>query len=352
MPEKFEILATEDFDLMNYTIQINPEQCSSCNNCIDACPAKALTMVNIKSVEKEANENWDYFETIPEFDRTKINMNKVSEQQLQEPLFKYASCDLGCGETPYLKLLSQLYGDRLLVANATGSSSIFGGALPTTPWAKDKDGRGPAWSNSLFEDNAEFGLGFRLSIDNKTQQAKRLMEKLLPQLDFNLVYDICNAKQTTELEIVEQRKRVDFLKEQLITIDSSEAKQLIQIADSLVKKSVWIVGGDGWAYDIGFGGLDHVIASGENVNILVLDNEVYDNTGGQTSKATPFGSEAKFSFGGKQRQKKDLGKIAMTYEHVYVASVAIGADQEQTLKAFTEAESYDGCGKFRPVVVV
>ncbi|HMC01522.1 MAG TPA: thiamine pyrophosphate-dependent enzyme [Flavobacteriaceae bacterium] len=342
MPIDFDLLASEDFDLMNYTIQINPGQCNACNNCIDACPAKALTMVDKISVEEEAKENWDYFETIPEFDRTKINMNKVSEQQLQEPLFKYASCDLGCGETPYLKLLSQLYGDRLLVANATGSSSIFGGALPTTPWAKNKDGKGPAWSNSLFEDNAEFGLGFKLSIDHKEQQAKQLLEKLIPFLDFNLVYKISNAKQTTELEIAEQRKRVDLLKEQLKNIDSDEAKQLIRIIDSLVKKSVWIVGGDGWAYDIGFGGLDHVIASGENVNILVLDNEVYDNTGGQTSKATPFGSEAKFSFGGKQKQKKDLGKIAMTYDNVYVASVAIGADQEQTLKAFTEAESFNG----------
>ncbi|MDU8887231.1 4Fe-4S binding protein [Yeosuana sp. MJ-SS3] len=342
MPEHFEILASEDFDLMNYTIQINPEQCNSCNNCIDACPVKALTMINKMPVKEETKENWDFFETIPEFDRTKINSNKLSQQQLQEPLFKYPLADIGCGETPYIKLLSQLFGDRLIVANATGSSSIFGGALPTTPWAKNKDGRGPVWSNSLFEDNAEFGLGFRLSIDNKVQQAKRLLENLLPHLDFNLVYDVCNASQKSEIEILEQRKRVDQLKEQLNTIASNEAKQLLQIIDNIVKKSVWIVGGDGWAYDIGFGGLDHVMASGENVNILILDNEVYDNTGGQASKATPFGAHGKFSFGGKQKQKKDLDKMAMTYNNVYVASVAIGANQEQTLKAFTEAESFNG----------
>jgi len=331
-----------ELDLLNYTLQVQPEQCTSCNNCVDACPAKALTMVNKSSVIEGAKENWNHFETIPEFDRTKIDVTKVSQQQLQEPLFKYSQGDLGCGEAPYLKLISQLFGDRLLVANATGSSSIFGGALPATPWSKNKNGKGPAWANSLFEDNAEFGLGYRLSLDNQEQQAKRLLEKLLPQISFDLAYDILKTEQTSEKEIEEQRKRVELLKEQLQEIETHEAKQLLNIADSLIKKSVWIVGGDGWAYDIGYGGLDHVIASGKNVNILVLDNEVYDNTGGQASKSTPFGAEVKFTFGGKQKQKKDLGQLAMTYDDVYVASIAIGANQEQTLKAFNEAESFDG----------
>jgi len=331
-----------ELDLLNYTIQIQPEQCTSCNNCVDACPAKALIMKDKVSVLTEAKENWKHFESIPEFDRTKIDVNKVSQQQLQEPLFKYALGDLGCGEAPYLKLMSQLFGDRLLIANATGSSSIFGGALPTTPWSKNKKGKGPSWSNSLFEDNAEFGLGYRLSLDNQEKQAKRLLKKLLPHISFDLAYDILNATQSSEEDITKQSVRIKLLNEQLKTVDTFEASQLLNISESLVKKSVWIVGGDGWAYDIGFGGLDHVIASGKNVNILVLDNEVYDNTGGQSSKATPFGVNGKFSYKGKQKQKKDLGKIAMTYDHVYVASVAIGANQEQTLKAFNEAESYDG----------
>ncbi len=277
----------EGFDLLNYTIQINPDQCNSCNNCIDACPEKeALRLTKSAEILTLEKENWTYFDTIPEFDRNKIDVTKISQQQLQEPLFKYATGIEGCGEAPYLKLLSQLYGERLLIANATGASSIFGGALPTTPWSKNQHGQGPAWSNSLFEDNAEFGLGFRLGIDQ--QENRDIRTSIEP------------------------------------------------------KKSVWIVGGDGWAYDIGYGGLDHVLASGKNVNILVLDNEVYDNTGGQMSKATPFGAQAKFAFRGKTKQKKDLGLLAMTYDNVYVASVAIGADQEQTLKAFNEAERFDG----------
>ena len=331
-----------ELDLLNYTIQIHPEQCTSCNHCIDACPTKALNMANKSSILKEAKENWAYFETIPEFDRTKIDVTKVSQQQLQEPLFKYGLGENGCGEAPYLKLLSQLFGDRLLVANATGSSSIIGGAIPTTPWSKNSEGKGPSWSNSLFEDNAEFGFGFRMSLDHQEKQACRLLELLLPDLDFQLVYDILKAKQTTELEIIMQRKRVEILKQELAKLNSDKAKQLHNMAESLIKKSVWIVGGDGWAYDIGYGGIDHVISSGKNVNILVLDNEAYDNTGGQTSKATPFGAEAKFSFNGKQKKKKDLGQLMMNYENVYVASVVIGADQEQTLKAFNEAESFDG----------
>lgn len=329
-------------DLLNYTVQVNPEQCTSCNNCVDACPAKALVMKN-KSTEVDLEkENWKYFENIPEFDRAKINTTKVSQQQLQEPLFKYSIGVDGCGEAPYLKLLSQLFGDRMLVANATGASSIFGGALPSTPWSKNREGRGPAWSNSLFEDNAEFGLGYRLSLDQKEIQAKMLLRKLLPELNFDLAHDILSAKQQSEKEIEEQRKRVEKLKIYLATITNGVALQLLNIADSLVKQSVWIIGGDGWAYDIGYGGLDHIVASGKNVNILVLDNEVYSNTGGQMSKATPFGASVKFALNGKQKQKKDLGRILMTYSNAYVAQVAIGADQEQTLKAFQEAESYDG----------
>jgi len=341
-PLSLKYINSEDFDLLKYTIQINPDQCNGCNNCIDACPAKALSMVNKTNIIKKETESWNYFETIPEFDRTKIDVSKISEQQLQEPLFKYPMGVEGCGEAPYLKLISQLFGDRLLIANATGASSIFGGALPTTPWAKNKKGQGPAWSNSLFEDNAEFGLGFRLSLNQQENQARLLLKKLSSQLDNNLVYDILNANQNNDLEINQQRSRVEVLKKQLMLINSEESTQLLTICDSLIKKSVWIVGGDGWAYDIGYGGIDHVLASGENVNILVLDNEVYDNTGAQSSKATPFGAKAKFAFKGKQKQKKDIGLLAMTYNHVYVASVAIGADQEQTLKAFIEAENFDG----------
>ncbi|MFD2098190.1 4Fe-4S binding protein [Flagellimonas iocasae] len=329
-----------DVDLLNYTIQVNPDQCTSCNACVDACPAKALVMGKTK-IEKE-RKNWDYFTNIPEVDRNRIDNTKVSQQQLQEPLFKYPMSEDGCGEAPYLKLMSQLFGDRALVANATGASSIFGGALPTTPWSQNQEGRGPAWSNSLFEDNAEFGLGFRLSLDQQEVEAKQLLQKISAFIGDRLIQDILNAKQTTEREINQQRNRVEALKALLVKVKMPEARKLSKIADSLVKKSVWIVGGDGWAYDIGYGGLDHVLASGKNVNILVLDNEVYSNTGNQASKATPYGAAAKFAATGKRKQKKDLGALAMHYEDVYVASVAIGADQEQTLKAFVEAEAHDG----------
>ncbi|MEZ4808942.1 MAG: 4Fe-4S binding protein [Allomuricauda sp.] len=332
----------EGFDLLNYTIQVNPDQCTSCNNCVDACPAKALMMnKSLSRIEKE-RENWMYFETIPEFDRTKLDTNKVGQQQLQEPLFKYPMGEDGCGQATYLKLLSQLFGDRMLVANATGASSIFGGALPTTPWSKNEQGRGPAWSNSLFEDNAEFGLGFRLSLNQKENQAKDLLAKMAQYLDSDLVEAILNAPQSSDLEIDQQRNRIETLKIQLQKIESDDAKKLLNLVESLVKKSVWIVGGDGWAYDIGYGGLDHVLASGENVNILVLDNEAYSNTGGQMSKATPYGASARFAARGKKKQKKDLGLLAMNYEDVYVASVAIGADQQQTLNAFVEAEKHQG----------
>ena len=339
VPAGFDMIASKEFDLMNFSIQVNNDQCNGCNNCVEACDVNAIEM--IENNDKN-HDNWSFFKSLPEFNRAKLDTTKVSQQQLQEPLFKYATGDDGCGEAPYLKLLSQLFGDRLLVANATGASSIFGGALPTTPWSKNFEGKGPAWSNSLFEDNAEFGLGFRLSLDQQEFEAKQLLKSMMDIVDFDLVHDIVSAKQHTEIEIIQQRKRVKELKKILNTMNSKETKALLKIVDSLVKKSVWCVGGDGWAYDIGFGGLDHVIASGKNVNILILDNEVYSNTGGQISKATPYGAVAKFGFNGKTKQKKDLGLMAMTYNDVYVASVAIGANQEQTLNAFIEAENYDG----------
>ena len=259
-----------------------------------------------------------------------------------EPLFEFSGACAGCGETPYIKLVTQLFGDRMLVANATGCSSIYGGNLPTTPYAKNRDGRGPAWNNSLFEDNAEFGLGYRLSVDKQTEFARELVQRLAPQLGDDLVTALLKADQKDEAGIYDQRQRVVALKAKLKGLNTPEVRLLQSVADMLVKKSVWIFGGDGWAYDIGYGGLDHVMASGRNVNILVLDTEVYSNTGGQMSKSTPRGAVAKFAAGGKPLGKKDLGLIAMTYGHVYVASVAMGARDEHTLRTFLEAESYDG----------
>jgi pyruvate-ferredoxin/flavodoxin oxidoreductase len=288
------------------------------------------------------SENWDFFLKIPELDRRKIKAGTIRQQQVQEPLFEFSGACSGCGETPYVKLVSQLFGDRAVVANATGCSSIYGGNLPTTPWTKNSDGRGPAWSNSLFEDNAEFGLGFRVSIDKQTEFARELLLLIAEKVGDDLAAAILSATQKDEADIYEQRQRVDVLKERLHKLNSPEAKQLLSLADMLVKKSVWIIGGDGWAYDIGYGGLDHVLASGRNVNILVLDTEVYSNTGGQASKSTPRGAVAKFAAGGKPGPKKDLGLMAMTYGNVYVASVAMGAKDEHTLKAFLEAEAYDG----------
>ena len=332
----------EQFHTLNYTVQVNPEQCIACNHCIEACVVNALEMKDSTGNIAAKKQNWEAFEAIPELERSLLDTTKIEQQQLQEPLFKYSRGEDGCGQAPYLKLLSQLFGDRMLVANATGASSIFGGALPTTPWSKNAEGKGPAWSNSLFEDNAEFGLGFRFSQVQKQRQAKRLLTALQDRLPQDLVREILMAKQRNEAEIQQQRQRISTLKYELEDLQDDTASQLLQLAESLVKKSVWIVGGDGWAYDIGFGGLDHALASGENINILVLDNEIYSNTGGQQSKATPKGASAKFGFQGKTKQKKDLGKIAMTYESVYVASVAIGADREQTLKAILEAEAFDG----------
>ncbi|HET7892596.1 MAG TPA: pyruvate:ferredoxin (flavodoxin) oxidoreductase, partial [Candidatus Sulfotelmatobacter sp.] len=335
---------------MKYTIQVAPEDCTGCGVCVDVCPVKNKSEVRLKAINMvpqpplraPESENWDFFLKIPELDRRRIKPGTIRQQQVQEPLFEFSGACSGCGETPYLKLVSQLFGDRAVVANATGCSSIYGGNLPTTPWAKNAEGRGPAWSNSLFEDNAEFGLGFRVSIDKQTEFAHELLRRVAGSVGEELVTAILNAKQKDESDIYEQRQRVDLLKEKLAKLNSADAKQLLSVVDMLVKKSVWIVGGDGWAYDIGYGGLDHVLASGRNVNILVLDTEVYSNTGGQASKSTPRGAVAKFAAGGKPGPKKDLGLMAMTYGNVYVASVAMGAKDEHTLKAFLEAEAYDG----------
>ena len=335
---------------MKYTIQVAPEDCTGCGICVDICPAKNKSQTRLKAINmapqpplrEQERENWDFYLTIPEMDRRLIKVSNIRQQQLQEPLFEFSGACAGCGETPYIKLVTQLFGDRAVVANATGCSSIYGGNLPTTPWTKNAEGRGPAWANSLFEDNAEFGLGFRISIDKQKEFASELLKQLAVAVGEDLSQEILTAEQKDEADIYAQRGRVAALKEKLRTIDSEDSRQLLALADMLVKKSVWIIGGDGWAYDIGFGGLDHVLASGRNVNILVLDTEVYSNTGGQMSKATPRAAVAKFAVGGKRAAKKDLGLIAMTYGNVYVAGVAMGARDEHTLKAFLEAEAYDG----------
>jgi pyruvate-ferredoxin/flavodoxin oxidoreductase len=335
---------------LQYSIQVAPEDCTGCGICVDVCPAKnksetrlkALNMAPQPPLREPERDNWNFFLTLPELDRRLIKISSIRQQQVQEPLFEFSGACSGCGETPYVKLVSQLFGDRALIANATGCSSIYGGNLPTTPWTKNADGRGPAWSNSLFEDNAEFGLGFRLSIDKQRDQARHLLVGLAGQLGDELVTPILEAEQKTEPDIFDQRERVEALKARLREIDSADARFLLTLADTLVKKSVWIIGGDGWAYDIGFGGLDHVLASGHDVNALVLDTEVYSNTGGQMSKSTPRAAVAKFAAGGKPIGKKDLGLMAMSYGTIYVASVAMGAKDEHTLKAFLEAEAYDG----------
>ncbi len=333
-----------------YTIQTAVEDCTGCELCFEVCPAKnkketrlkALNMVPQIPIREQERENYEFFLNIPELDRRQINTGLVKSNQLLEPLFEYSGACSGCGETPYVKLVSQLFGDRALVANATGCSSIYGGNLPTTPWAKNKEGRGPAWSNSLFEDNAEFGFGMRLAVDKQNQFAKELVAKFADKLGKELVEAILNADQKNEAGIYEQRERVEQLKKKLEGDSSADAKKLLEVAEYLVKKSVWIIGGDGWAYDIGYGGLDHVIASGKNVNILVLDTEVYSNTGGQMSKSTGIGAVAKFAAAGKTTPKKDLGMMAMNYGNVYVAKVAMGSNDAQTVRAFLEAEAYDG----------
>jgi len=335
---------------MEYTLQVSVEDCTGCTLCVEACPSKSKTEPGRKAINmapqlplrEEGRRNWEFFLSLPDITEEQLPFNNVRNVQLARPLFEFSGACAGCGETPYVKLVSQLFGDRAIVANATGCSSIYGGNLPTTPWAQNSCGRGPAWSNSLFEDNAEFGLGMRISIDKQSAYARELVEALRDRIGSDLADALLNADQSTPEGIEAQRSRVAELKAKLEGASDPKAKDLVALADQLVKKSVWIIGGDGWAYDIGFGGLDHVLASGANVNVLVLDTEVYSNTGGQASKSTPKGAVAKFAAGGKEGSKKDLGAIAMSYGHIYVAQVAMGANDAQVLRAFREAESYDG----------
>ena len=335
---------------LKWTLQVAAEDCTGCSLCVEVCPARNKTEAKLKAINMrpqaplrlQERDNWDFFLKLPEFDRRKLKTSTLRQQQVMRPLFEFSGACSGCGETPYLKLLTQLFGDRAVIGNATGCSSIYGGNLPTTPYAVNAEGRGPTWCNSLFEDNAEFGLGFRVSIDKQKEFASELLQKLASTVGQDLVDGILKASQADEAGIYEQRERVAALKQKVQKLESPEAKLLLSLADQLVRKSVWIIGGDGWAYDIGYGGLDHVLASGRDVNVLVLDTEVYSNTGGQCSKSTPRGAVAKFAAGGKPIGKKDLGLIAMTYGHIYVASVAMGYKDEHTLKAFLEAESYPG----------
>ena len=338
------------FPETKYTLEVYLEDCTGCNLCVEVCPAtdpdnrslKAINMAEKEPILETGKKNIEFFENIPWNDRSKIDFSTVHGAQFLEPLFEFSGACAGCGETPYVKLLSQLFGDRLLIANATGCSSIYGGNLPTTPWTANKEGRGPAWSNSLFEDNAEFGLGMRITADKQLDIARHLLQEMKEEIGEAAVKEILNAKQLLESEIVEQRTRVEAVKEKLKTINSSSAALLLSVADQLVRRSVWLVGGDGWAYDIGYGGLDHALATGRNINVLVLDTEVYSNTGGQSSKATPTAATAKFAAGGKSAGKKDLAMQAISYGNVYVARVAFGANPQQTLLAMREAEAYDG----------
>ncbi len=362
-PEAF--LSTDarfkEFPGKKFTLQVAPEDCTGCSLCVEACPVKdkrqvgrkAINMVPQPPVREREAENWDFFLGLPDVNRADLNVGTIKNSQLMIPLFEFSGACAGCGETPYIKLVTQLFGDRSVIANATGCSSIYGGNLPTTPYTTNTDGRGPAWANSLFEDNAEFGLGMRLTLDKQAEQARELLAQVSDIVGSDLVQELLNADQRTDAGINAQRERVAQLKHRIIDWEGSigefddaqlntQLANLLSLADALVKKDVWIIGGDGWAYDIGFGGLDHVLASGRNVNILVLDTEVYSNTGGQSSKSTPLGAVAKFAAKGKATAKKDLGLLAMAYGNVYVARVAMGADDQQTLKAFLEAEAYDG----------
>jgi pyruvate-ferredoxin/flavodoxin oxidoreductase len=351
-PETFKAVPARWKDMKDrkYTLQVAPEDCTGCTLCVQVCPAKSKSEVKHRAINMAAQPplreaeaaNWDFFLKIPDTDRAVLSPSQVKDVQLMQPLFEFSGACSGCGETPYVKLMTQLFGDRMLVANATGCSSIYGGNLPTTPYCTNEAGRGPAWSNSLFEDNAEFGLGMRLAVDKQNEYARELVWRLGFLIGEELAQAVLNADQKTEQGIFAQRERVKELKEKLAGANTAEARDLLSIADSLVKKSVWIVGGDGWAYDIGYGGLDHVIASGRNVNILVLDTEVYSNTGGQASKATPRGAVAKFAAGGKPAGKKDLALMAISYGSVYVAKVAMGGNDMHTVKAFLEAEAFDG----------
>jgi len=337
-------------ETLRYTLQVAPEDCTGCSLCVEICPAKSKSEAKHKAINMERqaplrepeSKNWDFFLNIPDFDRGKLAHHLVKDVQLLEPLFEFSGACAGCGETPYIKLLTQLFGDRAVIANATGCSSIYGGNLPTTPYTKNSAGRGPAWSNSLFEDNAEFGLGMRVALDKQAEYARELVKKLAAEIGEALATSLAEADQSNEKGIAEQRARVAQLEERLAKLDSREARELAAVASALVRKTVWIVGGDGWAYDIGFGGLDHVLASGLDVNVLVLDTEVYSNTGGQMSKATPRGAVAKFATGGKPVGKKDLALEAIAHGSVYVARVAMGSNDTHTVKAFLEAEAYRG----------
>ncbi len=352
-PETFKATPAKGFKVEGepmFSISVSSYDCTGCGICTQICPGKnkenpelrAINMELQEPIAEQESKNWDFFVDLPEFDRTKLNKGLVKQAMLLQPLFEFSGACAGCGETPYVRLVSQLFGDRMVVANATGCSSIYGGNLPTTPWAKDKNGRGPTWANSLFEDNAEFGLGMRLAITKHANQAMMLLDTLAPKLDASLVEALKAAPQADEAGIAAQRENVAKLKEALQNDSSAEAQTLVDLADYLVKKSVWIVGGDGWAYDIGYGGLDHVMATGEDVNILVLDTEVYSNTGGQASKSTNRGAVALFAAGGKRAGKKDLGLIAMSYKNVYVGRIALGANDAQSLKVLQEAEAFKG----------
>jgi pyruvate-ferredoxin/flavodoxin oxidoreductase len=351
-PETFKHKEWRDRDNpgMWMTIQVAPDDCTGCGVCVDVCPAKSKEVVKHKSIDMmpkdeyldAERDNFGFFLEIPPFDRRAVKPASIKGLQMLEPLFQFSGACGGCGETPYLKALSQMFGDRILIANATGCSSIYGGNLPTTPWSQDENGRGPAWANSLFEDNAEFGLGMRLSLDHQVAFARSLLERLAASVGEDLARAILEAPQGDETQLAEQRERIAELKARLETRDDDESRNLLGVADALARKSVWIIGGDGWAYDIGFGGLDHVLASGRDVNVLVLDTQVYSNTGGQASKATPRGAVAKFAAAGKAVGRKDLGMIAAAYGNVYVAQIALGADNAQTVKALAEAESWNG----------
>jgi pyruvate-ferredoxin/flavodoxin oxidoreductase len=340
----------KEFEELRYSLQVAPEDCTGCSLCVQVCPAKSKSEVKHKAINMEPQArirgqeaaNWEFFLKLPEPDRETLHLGQVKDAQLSQPLFEFSGACAGCGETPYIKLVTQLFGDRAVIANATGCSSIYGGNLPTTPYTVDARGCGPAWSNSLFEDNAEFGLGIRVALDKQAEYARELLRRLSGTVGDELAREMIEAGQSNDAGIREQRQRVKLLREKLERVTTPDSRDLLAVAGALVKKSVWIIGGDGWGYDIGFGGVDHVLASGYNVNILVLDTEVYSNTGGQCSKATPRGAVARFAFGGKKTPKKDLAMMAMSYGTAYVARVAMGGNDTQTLKAILEAEAFDG----------
>jgi pyruvate-ferredoxin/flavodoxin oxidoreductase len=355
---RFEDARWRELEGMKYTLQVSADDCTGCRLCVEICPArdksnvgrKAINMAARASIREDHGAHWDFFTRLPVTfvpdagEALGLQYSKLKDVQMLPPLFEFSSACAGCGETPYLRLMSQLFGDRLLVANATGCSSIYGGNLPTTPWSTNEEGRGPAWANSLFEDNAEFGLGMREAVDAQSALARRMLDEHRGEIGEDLASAFLDSDQGSEATVSAQRHRVAELKARIRDRLSAQAwaADLLAVADMLVRKSVWIVGGDGWAYDIGFGGLDHVLASGRNVKLLIMDTEVYSNTGGQSSKATPLGAVAKFASGGKATAKKDIGAIARSYGHVYVAQIAMGASDQQTLRAFIEAESYDG----------